>query len=506
MTGVQIILPLSMRYIISKIELKQSVNFLIIAVIIYALFLLLHNIINVAWYKSLDRLGGKLLEKIRADLYQSILKADYISLLKVGKEKIKNILFMDTLTIFSSVALQSVQIFSNTILISVFLILSAFTDIKLTFGLIIACLMGFLISNFSRTPIKNASKEVNIKMKEFNKISNEYVDALELTKTNELNAYFINKSKTSLWSFINTALKSDGIMVFLKNLLSSFHQLVSLILAAVLTMTMGVNSTGDLVFYLFISDTVINMGKNIEDTIYLISKNIPVFDNVAEILDMPKSAASKKIDKIHSIKLDNISFGYEVNKPILTNLNAEFTSGDVVKIIGSNGGGKSTLIKIIIGLLQPQKGRVTINGISSKEISSSSLRKEILYIDQDEIILNDTIKNYLENISGEMLNEKQISQLMDKVGFDKGISEIKENGHSLSGGQRKKLMLMKLLLCYENASVIILDELEAGLDKETKAKVEEIEKEIISMRKDAIILKISHELKEDDIYNKILSL
>lgn len=94
---------------------------------------------------------------------------------------------------------------------------------------------------------------------------------------------------------------------------------------------------------------------------------------------------------------------------------------------------------------------------------------------------------------------------MEKVKFDSDIKDIKDGGNSLSGGQRKKLMLMKLLLRKE-ASVIIIDEIEAGMDKETLKIWRNIEQNLIKKSNAPIIFKISHNEDDCNMYNKEINL
>lgn len=456
---------------------------------------------------SLDKLGGKILQNIREDLCNTISKSSYEKLLLIGKEKLKNILYMDTLNMFSCIAVQSINIIANTLLIIVFLIVSAYINIKLTLVLLIAFIIGFVISMLSRKPIADSAMKVNIKMKEDNKTLNEYVDALELVKTNDLNDYFMRKNNRSLWDFINMSLKADKIQIFLRNTITEFHQIVTLAISAMLSMTMNSTTFGDIVYYLFVTNMVLDTSKSLEDSIYTLIKMLPSFKNVDDILNLEKTNMDEYVETIEKIEFKNVSFFYESNgKIILDNKNCTFKKGDVVRITGVNGGGKSTFVKLIVGLLSPKSGEILINNRPINTISQSCLKNQILYIDQDEIILNDDIQNYIEAISGQKVSTSLLDKLKEKVKLDIKIKDIRENGRSLSGGQRKKLLLIKLLMKYEKSSVIILDEIEAGLDEETKSIVLQIQNDIIKNNKEYIIFKITHESKNDNIYSSILEI
>ena len=504
---IQIFLPLLMRWIITEVSVQQSYLFLFTCVLLYSIFLLIYNFTNIGWYMSLDKLGGKILQNIREDLCNTISKSSYEKLLLIGKEKLKNILYMDTLNMFSCIAVQSINIIANTLLIIVFLIVSAYININLTLVLLLAFIIGFIISMLSRKPIAKSAMKVNTKMKEDNKTLNEYIDALELVKTNELNDYFIKKNNKSLWNFINTSLKADKVQIFLRNIITEFHQIVTLTISAILSMTMNGSTFGDIVYYLFVTNMVLDTSKSLEESIYTLIKMLPSFENVDDILNLEKTNMKEHVETIEKIEFKNVSFSYKSNeKIILDNLNCTFKKGDIVRVTGVNGGGKSTFVKLIVGLLSPKNGEILINNKPINTISLNCLKKQILYIDQDEIILNDEIQNYVEAISGKQISESMLNELKEKVKLDTKIKDVKENGRSLSGGQRKKLLLIKLLMKYETSSVIILDELEAGLDEETKSIALQVQNDIIKNNKKCIIFKITHESKNDDIYSSILEI
>jgi ABC-type bacteriocin/lantibiotic exporter with double-glycine peptidase domain len=343
-------------------------------------------------------------------------------------------------------------------------------------------------------------------MKADNQMLNEYIDALELVKTNSLDKYFLQKNKTSLWRFINTSIRVDKKQIFLKNLITHFHRLVSIGIVAFLSMTTTGDSAGNLVFYLFVSDMVLQNSQEIESSIYSLLKMMPSFEHIDMILNLKKHQGSTKISSIKTIEFKNVNFNYGINreKTVIKNLNTMFKSGDFVRILGINGGGKSTFVKLMVGLLYPQNGEILLNGISLDKINIDCLKQQVVYIDQDEVILNDTVKNYIEAVAEQSIPDTELDEMMKLVRFDNRIKEVSESGHSLSGGQRKKLLMMKLLLRYKLASVIILDEIEAGLDTETKDIILKLEKEILSQRKDCIIFKISHEAVEAGFYTKTI--
>ncbi len=507
LTMLQAIIPLAMRKMISGVAVRQSASFLAVCVLMYCAVLLLYNGIDVIWTKYLDMLGGRILQEVREKLYAAISRGDYEELLSVGKEKMKNILYMDTLSVYSSVACYGIQIAVNTFLLLVFFGVSASVNWRLSIVLMAAAAVGFGISFLSRKPIADASRRVNLKMKDDNQTLNEYIDRMELTKTNHLDEYSVGKMKESLHNFIRTSLKSDTALVFLKNMISQFHQIVSFAIAAFLSMTAGESSAADLVFYLCVVDLILTASQNIESLVYSLIKLLPAYENIDRILEMDQPDTGEKIGRIREIEFRDVGFAYRGTKQkVLSGKNYRFQQGDIVRISGANGSGKSTFVKLLTGLLRPTEGEILLNGIPGGEVSPDSLKNEILYISQDEIFLNGTVHSYLEAMLNRPVSEEELRRVREEVQLDASVTEIAGCGLSMSGGQRKKVLMMRLLLGSQNVSVLILDELEAGLDVDAKAHLTRLKKNLVEKRKDAVIFIISHAEHEDIPFTKQIEL
>lgn len=493
LTAIQAGLPLFMRSVISTVTLKQSALFLVSGVLLYCIFLLFHNLTDILWMRFLDNLGGHILEDVRKELYQALHFCNYEDLMEIGKGKIKYTLYNDTLSVFSSISCFTIQIFTNVFLLIVLFAISFYINFSLTLILAIAAGTGFCISFFSRKPIANASRHVNQKMKADHQTLSEYVDNIELVRTNQIDPYFHQKMKHSLWDFIHTSRKSDIPMIFLKNLITEFHQVVSLVIASFLAMHTQTFMMGDMVFYLCIVDLVLTTSQTIESYIYSLIKQLPSFENIYQILNLPRTYCGKELNSIQEIRLQNLGFSYKNTKQaVLKGKNFTFRSGDVVRISGMNGSGKSTFVKLLTGLLLPTEGTLLFNGIPSDQITPKSFQDQILYLGQDEQFFNDSLKTYLEVVSGKEICESKLHSLRKAVQLSNEISSISDGGLTLSGGQRKKILMMRLLLTYQKPSVIILDELEAGLDLKSQKLLESLQKQVIAARTDAIIFLISH--------------
>ena len=166
------------------------------------------------------------------------------------------------------------------------------------------------------------------------------------------------------------------------------------------------------------------------------------------------------------------------------------------------------MIKLITGLYRPTGGCIRINGQENFAYRQQELNRQILYIGQEEQLLNEPVRRYVELVTGrEPLDETQWRKLTEKVNLNSmdGERMIENEGASLSAGQRKKLLILKLLLRSEIASVIVLDEVMAGLDDATRrVYLEELRQ--LAAGQDKMIFVIEHSLEGALAFDRTLYL
>lgn len=197
--------------------------------------------------------------------------------------------------------------------------------------------------------------------------------------------------------------------------------------------------------------------------------------------------------KIYKITFDNVSFSYG-NSVIFKNLNLNFTQGKSYAIIGQTGSGKSTLLDLMLDFNTPTDGKIYINDTTTDELHEKSLANKILYIGQEPIIFNCTIKENLEiNKSyrdDEIQKSLKTSSLQDTIAsFEDGLEYLLNyRGTNISGGQKQRINIARALL--RDPEVLILDESVNALDAATRHL---IVKNIISEFKNKILIFVTHD-------------
>lgn len=197
------------------------------------------------------------------------------------------------------------------------------------------------------------------------------------------------------------------------------------------------------------------------------------------------------------IKINNLSFSYENGKDeVLKNVNLEIKKGDIIGFYGPSGGGKSTFINLLLGLLKPTKGNIIINSLSIEK-NLNSWHNSVSYVPQDIFLLNDTIKNNIlfgineseisQNLFEKALEISNLNEFLDKT--PEGLNTIVgEKAIKLSGGQAQRICLARSLL--KEPKIIFLDEATSKLDEKNEYEI--LEKLISKLQKDTTLIIVSH--------------
>lgn len=198
------------------------------------------------------------------------------------------------------------------------------------------------------------------------------------------------------------------------------------------------------------------------------------------------------------IFINNISFQYDKDtKKIFDGASLRIKYGESVGVIGASGGGKTTLVDLILSLLEPQNGNIEVDGLNIKDNASNWLR-HVAYIPQQIFLIDDTIAaNVCLGIGSNDVDEKRVydvlseAQLLDFVEeLPQGIyTEVGEAGIRLSGGQRQRIGIARAL--YSNPDVLVFDEATSALDNETEAS---IMKSIDGLRGKRTLIIVAHRL------------
>ncbi|AKH20324.1 ABC transporter ATP-binding protein [Sedimenticola thiotaurini] len=195
------------------------------------------------------------------------------------------------------------------------------------------------------------------------------------------------------------------------------------------------------------------------------------------------------------LRLEHISFRYGDGPLVLDNLSLNIRAGEKVALVGASGGGKTTLVQIILGLYPPESGTIYFNGVPMTEIGMDKVREHVATVLQQPALFNDSVRINLtlgRPCSDDKLWEAlRIAQLEETIReLDKGLdTQVGRDGVRLSGGQRQRLAVARMVLT--NPRLVILDEATSALDSTTEKHLHEA---LQSFLKDRTTLIIAHRL------------
>ena len=210
-----------------------------------------------------------------------------------------------------------------------------------------------------------------------------------------------------------------------------------------------------------------------------------------------------------NIELQNVSFAYNLKtKPILKDFSLNISKGDFISIEGVNGSGKTTLLKILYGYLKPCSGNVFFDGVQIDNLSLNSLRKSISIVNQEFLLISDSIRNNI-TLHNNKITPQEIDDILELVGLrslvnnlPNGVDEIVGyNGKNLSGGEMQKVAIARALV--RKPRLLIFDEITNHLDQESQKTILNI---ITSLRGKVTILFVSHSNQRDLGFDKIVNL
>jgi ATP-binding cassette subfamily C protein LapB len=209
------------------------------------------------------------------------------------------------------------------------------------------------------------------------------------------------------------------------------------------------------------------------------------------------------------IEFKNVSYKFhEASAPILKNITFKISAGQKVALVGKMGSGKSTLSRLISGILEPTEGAILLDGVDVRQIDSSDVRKNIGVMLQDSWLFSGSIRENIlmghnEYDDEHLLKICKIAGVDDFVGSNpKGYDlEVRERGIGLSGGQRQTINLARSLL--HDPRILLLDEPTSSLDQGTEKKVVE---SIRSLSADKTMMIVTHRNPILSIVNRVLVL
>ncbi|WP_282935219.1 ABC transporter ATP-binding protein [Paenibacillus sp. RC67] len=261
----------------------------------------------------------------------------------------------------------------------------------------------------------------------------------------------------------------------------------------------GNTTLGTFVIVYQYSNQLFQSFQNVFNFFMNMSGRLAFVDRVKELFEQEQVAEGTKnlTGAVRSIRFDQVSFAYsDEGRQVLNQLNMVLEMGSKIAIVGTSGGGKSTVAQLLLRFFEPTQGSIRINGTLLSDIRMDQWMSRISVVFQEPFLLPDSIRNNLilgrEHLSEEDLIEAcRIAQIHDFIeSLDEGYDTIiGERGYTLSGGQRQRLAIARAII--SDPDILLLDEATSALDMETERIMQE---ELDQLRKGRTTIIIAHRL------------
>ena len=259
----------------------------------------------------------------------------------------------------------------------------------------------------------------------------------------------------------------------------------------------GKSTPGTFFSFLFALFMIYEPIKGVSKMNVALQQGIAAAERVFDILDVESIVAEKK-EAIalplvkDAIAFTDVRFKYDNDTEVLKGINLKVKVGEVLAIVGSSGGGKSTLVNLIPRFFDVTGGSLTVDGMDIRDVTLKSLRSQIGIVTQQTILFNDTVRYNIAYGSQDSTEEETIeaaraAHALDFIrhlpqGFD---TVIGESGARLSGGERQRLSIARAIL--RNAPILILDEATSSLDTESEREVQQAIENLVQSRTTFVI-------------------
>lgn len=258
---------------------------------------------------------------------------------------------------------------------------------------------------------------------------------------------------------------------------------------------------GEFIAYLLLTNVFFRPIEKINSVIESYPRGIAGFKQYLEILntepDIRDASNAIAVENLEgNIRFEDVTFGYEHGKSVLSHINLSIAAGETVAFVGPSGAGKTTLCSLIPRFYDVGVGQITIDGMDIRTMSRASLRRQIGIVQQDVFLFSGTIG---ENIAYGKLDasEDEIWDAARRAQLDEFIRDqpeqletvIGERGVKLSGGQKQRLAIARMFL--KNPPILILDEATSALDTATEVAIQQA---LVELSKGRTTLIIAHRL------------
>lgn len=459
---------------------------LIISILLYSVYKLFleKKFINI-WYNNAYT---KIKEMYFKSIFEGIEKRNIV---QIVQSDLKNMKRLGEL--YNIVFPAAIKFILGIIL---FILLAIFYKSYLLFVIVAYFIvLGLSMSLFS----KSISKVNRRYMGEFLRLGNRFLDDLSGINTlimyNQDHFYYENfKNDSEKFRVKTMELLSKQLQtLFILNCLIFVFMLVGAITTIFQTKAMNFTVLQAIVlFVIFVRNLLLT--REIGFSVHIVKSAMGSLKSVFETIDSHNlnNLHKKSIINVENITFKNVCFSYNKEKPIINKFNFTFNKGNIYKIVGRNGEGKSTIFKLIKGIIKATNGEISLNDININDINYREKNELIGSLNTTSYLfegsIRDNLKIFNKNIEKE-IEKYNLLNFVDnlKDGLD---TQVGEDGKLISPGQKQQIAFFRLLL--SGKQILLLDEFVSSVNR---VNIDKILQTLNQIKDDRIIIIITHDLK-----------
>ena len=472
---------------------------------------------------NVQAVGQRLTARIRDDLFQHALALSlrFHDRTPVGKLLTRLTSDVDALAeVFGSGA---IGVLADLVTLAVIAVTMMAIDARLGLLLLVSQVPVTLGILWLQGRYRKANYRVREELSQLNADLQENLQGLEVVQMFRREA-----TNSQRFSRTNAAYRrATGSTIFFDSAISAFIEWVSLSAVAVVLalggwlVNDGVMGLGALTTFILYSQRLFDPLRQLAERFTQIQGGLTAVERIGELFEQPieirelpqdeRSTAALQSGQQRSsagdVVFENVSFAYRPDDPILENLSFRIAPGEHVALVGPTGSGKTTVIRLLCRLYEPQQGRILLDGIDIRELPTSTLRHRLGVVLQDTFLFSGNVADNLRLDSG--LDDVRLERLCRDLGLDpllerlpQGLNtELRERGANLSSGERQLLSVARVAI--RDPSVLVMDEATAFLDPATEAT---LQRDLQSLLHGRTAIVIAHRLATVEASDRILVL
>lgn len=460
-------------------------------------------------------IGQRVVTDLRREIFKHLqdLSLDFYSKWKTGE--IMSRVINDISNIQLAIVSISTEIIPQLLTLFGVLVYLLYLNWRLTLlALLISPIFIFAIDKFGKQ-MREVGRKSQKKIADISSILQETIVGARIIKLFSMEKFEIEKFNSESENSFNLAMKEAQIDTTQRPIIGFLQVLaiVAVIWFGCFEIIANRLTPSDMIAFFagafLLIDPIIVISK-INTTI---QKSLASAERIFEIIDIAPSVTEKKdaieLKQVHGkVEFKNVDFSYDGKNPVLSNINLTVDKGEIIAIVGPSGAGKTTFVNLIPRFYDVTNGSITIDGIDIKDITLSSLRKNIGMVPQEIILFSGTIIDNIKygkiDATFEEIKNAAIAahahEFITKLpnGYE---TEVGERGVLLSGGQKQRLAIARAIL--KNPAILILDEATSSLDSESEKLIQDAIQKLISGRTTFVI---AHRLSTVQNATKIIVL